>query len=60
MQKAIIVSDNTSLEELNGLLESGDFYVEHVSASPSGSWMVVLEEGEDIFNFEMDEEEEHA
>lgn len=58
MQKAVIISDADSLNSLNETLEAGEHYVEHVSANPNGSWLVILEEGEEFIDFEEEEEEE--
>ncbi len=57
MQRAVVISDEASLVSLNETLEAGEFYVEHVSANPSGTWLVILEEAEDMFDF-LEEEEE--
>ena len=56
MQRAFIVSDNASLDLLNKTLEEGEHYVEHVSASPNGAWLVILEEGEDDDFIDFEEE----
>lgn len=59
MQKALIISDANSLKSLNETLEAGEHYVEHVSASPNGSWLVILEEGEEEYlDFEEATEEQ--
>ena len=57
MQKALIISNDASLATLNETLEAGEHYVEHVSANPNGSWLVILEEGEEFIDFEEDLEE---
>lgn len=57
MQKAVIVKDAESLAELNTVLEEGELYVEHVSPNPNGSWLVILEAEEGLFDYEMEEEE---
>lgn len=58
MQKALIVSDEATLNHLNETLEAGEHYVEHVSANPAGGWLVILEEGEDFIDFEDELEEQ--
>ncbi|MGB6976782.1 MAG: hypothetical protein WBE18_04935 [Gammaproteobacteria bacterium] len=42
MHSAIIVSDKTSLHELNRLLADEGWWVSQIAAAGNGSWLVIL------------------
>jgi len=60
MQQAIIVKDQPSLEKLNEILAEEEQYIEQISASPNGSWLVILDEADDFELSDIDMFEEQT
>ncbi len=63
MQKALFITDETSLAALNDELAQDQFNVTKIASSPNGSWLVILDDStysdfDDVFDIDEEEQEE--